>query len=450
MNERQTFLCGAIARQRALILEVERYLWRHPETGFREWNSHRYLKEKMEKLGFSVTEAGNIPGFYADFDTGRPGPRVLAMAELDALLCPDHPEAVDGKAHACGHNGQCAALVGLAAALREPGAADGLFGSVRLMFVPAEELIELEYREDLRRAGTIRWRTGKPEFLSRGMMDGCDMAFLFHGICDDSVDFAARGGGNGCLTKSVVYRGKGSHAGAAPEKGINALYAAALGMQAVNAVRETFADKDHIRVHPILTEGGSSVNIIPERARLESYVRGASLQAILDASKKTDRALAGAAVSLGAQVEVCDRAGYTPLHNDPTMLSIVKRCMTAISPSRRVRVDPSAWNAGSTDIGDLSAVMPVVHPYAAGASGSGHGTDYRIADPERACVNSAKCQLLFLDALLSDDAKEARRVIARAKPPYPSKEAFLTALDALQSDRSLVAYNGDGSVRISL
>ena len=111
MNERQQTLCEAVERQRPLILEVERTIWQHPETGYREWNTHRYLAEIFERLGYSLTPAGNIPGFYAEADTGREGPRVLVMAELDSLLNPDHPEASEGRVHACGHHAQCAALV---------------------------------------------------------------------------------------------------------------------------------------------------------------------------------------------------------------------------------------------------------------------------------------------------------------------------------------------------
>ena len=108
---------------------------------------------QFEKL----MEAGNIPGFYTDVDTGRPGPLVLVMGELDALICRTHPESdpETGAVHCCGHACQVAALLGLAAALKEPGVLEGLCGTIRLMAVPAEELIEVEYREQLRKDGII-------------------------------------------------------------------------------------------------------------------------------------------------------------------------------------------------------------------------------------------------------------------------------------------------------
>ena len=110
------------------ILDTFQYVWKNPETGYREWKTHRYLKAQFEELGYTVTEAGNIPGFYADIDTGRPGPTLAIFGEMDGLIIPDHPECdkETGAVHACGHALQVAALVGIAGALKEDGALDGL------------------------------------------------------------------------------------------------------------------------------------------------------------------------------------------------------------------------------------------------------------------------------------------------------------------------------------
>ena len=140
-----------VDKHREEILAAEDYIWRHPETGFREWKTTAYMQDVFEKAGYTLVKAGDIPGFYTDIETGRPGPKLLIMAELDALSAPNHAQAVDGCAHACGHHAQCAAMAGIALALKEPGALDGLSGSVRLMCVPAEELIELDFRDGLPR-----------------------------------------------------------------------------------------------------------------------------------------------------------------------------------------------------------------------------------------------------------------------------------------------------------
>src|SRR3989441_3575002 len=125
---------------------------------------------------------------------------------------------------------------------------------------------------------------------------------------------------NGCIVKTVRYIGRASHAGGAPHLGINALYAASIGLAAINAIRETFRDEDSIRVHPIITHGGSQVNVIPGEVRLETYVRGRTVEAILDANVKVDRALRAGALALGAQVEIETLPGYMPMRCDPLMV----------------------------------------------------------------------------------------------------------------------------------
>lgn len=431
-----------VTRHRDEILSAERYIWQHPETGFHEWNTSAYLEGLFESAGYSLCRAGDIPGFYTDIDTGRPGPKVLILAELDALCAPNHQQAVNGCAHACGHHAQCAALLGVALALREPGALDGLSGSVRLMAVPAEEMIEIEYRESLRKQGVIRYLGGKAELMYRGFMDGVDIAYLFHTGTSAERSFTLGSGSNGCIIKTVTYRGVAAHAGGHPHLGINALYAAVGGLNSINAIRETLRDEDHIRIHPIMTEAGTAVNIIPDRAVLSSYVRGASMESIADASRKFDRAVAAGALAIGATVHVSDRPAFAPLINDPTLSEIGLRCMRMLVEDSEV--DPhEPWSTGSTDMGDLSCLMPVIHPNVSGASGVCHGDDFAVTDPEKACVVSAECQYLLLRELLKDDAAEAKRVLANFHPRYASKEEYFAAIDGYLSERELIAYDGD-------
>lgn len=430
-----------ITQHRAEILAAERYIWQHPETGFREWNTAAYLETEFETAGYSLRRAGDIPGFYADIDTGRPGPMVLILAELDALRAPNHPQAVNGCAHACGHHAQCAALLGVALALQEPGALDGLSGSVRLMAVPAEEMIEIEYRESLRQMGKIRYLGGKAELLYRGFMDGVDLAYLFHTGTSQDWLFTLGSGSNGCITKTITYHGIPAHAGGQPHLGVNALYAAVGGLNSVNALRETFRDEDHIRIHPIMTDGGSAVNIIPDRAVLSSYVRAASMESIADASHKFNRAIASGALAIGATVHVSDRPAFAPLINDRTLSEIGLRCMRTLVGDSKVNPH-EGWSTGSTDMGDLSCLMPVIHPNVSGACGVCHGDNFAITDPEKACVLSAECQYLLLRELLRDDAAEAKRVLADFRPRYASKEEYFAAIDSYLAERELVTYDG--------
>ena len=140
---------------RDLIIDAQNYIWANAETGYREEKTSKYLEDAFEKLGYELTKAGNIPGFYTVLDTGRPGPVVLVLGELDSLICYDHPDSnpETGAVHCCGHSAQCAALLGLAAALKEPGVTDTMCGKIKLCAVPAEELIEIGYRSELIKEG---------------------------------------------------------------------------------------------------------------------------------------------------------------------------------------------------------------------------------------------------------------------------------------------------------
>lgn len=442
----QTIL-AAVEKHRSQILEAERFLWQHPETGYREVVSSRYMQEQFEALGYQLVLAGDIPGFYTVLDTGRPGPEILVMGELDSLICPNHPEAdpKTGYVHACGHHAQCAALLGIAAALKEPGVCDKLCGRIRLCAVPAEELIEIGYRTELKKQGKIRYFGGKGEFLYRGYFDGVDIAFMVH----SASSFSARAGSVGCLAKTVHYKGRSAHAGGNPGGGINALYAATQGLSAANAVRETFPEADIIRFHPIITHGGEAVNAIPELVTAEAYVRGSSFEAIKRANRRINQALCGGALSLGANVEILDMPGYAPLKNDPGMIQLAQDAAALAIPEEDFQVS-SSISSGSTDMGELCGLMPVIHPYAGGTQGTSHGADYYIADPERACVKSAKWQLGMLLLLLENGGQRAKAILDAFQPAFASREEYFAYIDALNSSGDRITYREDGSAEVHL
>lgn len=438
---------NAVEKHRRLILDAEKAIWRTPETGYREYKTSAYLAGKFEALGYKLTYADGIPGFYTVIDTNKPGPEILIFAELDSIICPEHSDAdpETGAVHSCGHNAQCATLIGIAAALKEDGALDGLSGRIRLCAVPAEELLEIEYRTTLKRSGKIKYLGGKSEFLSRGYLDGVDMAFMVH----TATAFSVVLGEVGCVTKNIIYKGRASHAGGAPWGGINALYAASCGINAVNAIRETFKDTDCVRVHPIITSGGAMVNAIPERAVLESYVRGKTYEVITETNTKVNRALIGAALSLGANIEIIDTPGYAPLVNDKGMISAARDAAELIIPDESFEFF-DRYSTGSTDMGDISCIMPTVHLYARGSKGKPHGNDYEICDPDAACVKSAKWQLAIIRLLLENEAERAKKIIADFKPRFSSKQEFLEYQDSLNSSGDRIDYAEDGIAKIRL
>lgn len=440
-------LLNAVDKHRKLILDTERYVWKNPETGFKEYKTSKYMQETFESLGYELTLAGDIPGFYTVVDTKKPGPTVLVLGELDSVICPQHPECdpETGAVHSCGHNAQCAALVGIAAALKEPGVLDDLCGKIKLCAVPAEELLEIEFRSELKKKGIIKYFGGKGEFLSRGYFDDVDLGFMVH----TGADFAVRNGMVGCMAKTITYKGKASHAGGSPWCGINALYAAANGLNAINAIRETFQEKDIIRVHPIMTEGGAMVNAIPATARLESYVRGKTFDGIIDANKRVNRALAGAALSLGANVDITDFPGYAPVTYDKNLIEVAKEAMALALPEEKF-THYDMTSSGSSDMGELCTVMPVIHPTAAGMKGTSHGSDYYIVDPEAACIKSAKMQLGMLYVLLKDNGVRARKIADDYEPMFKNKEEYMEYMDSLMNFGDRIEYTEDGNAKVRL
>ena len=118
------------------------------------------------------------------------------------------------------------------------------------------------------------------------------------------------------MVKQIRFLGRAAHAGGAPQRGINALNAAMIAMNAIAAQRETFWEKDTIRIHPIITKGGDAVSVVPAEVTMETFVRGGSLEAIVDANRKVDRCLRAGAMAVGAEVEIHTIPGYLPQRND--------------------------------------------------------------------------------------------------------------------------------------
>ena len=449
-NARRQLHLDNVEKHKDLTLAALDYLWKNPETGFREWKAHKYLWDAFVALGYAPVAAGNIPGFYADLDTGRPGPCVGVFGEMDALIVEGHPEcdAETGAVHSCGHCCQVAGLLGLAAALKEPGALDGLCGKIRLMAVPAEELIEVDFREQLRKDGVVEFYGGKTEFMRRGILNGVDLAMMCHSSTAAPHKGSVRGGSNGCITKQVTFLGRSAHAGGSPHKGINALYAANQGLNSINALRETFRDETHIRVHPIITCGGTVVNAIPEKVTMESYIRGKTMEDIREANNKVNRALAASAAALGAGVILCDRPGYFPrLHSRPFMELAVEAMEQVL---QGVTYAPDGWGTGCSDIGDVSAVMPTIHPYIGGCIGTEHGDNYAVADGDAACVDMARVQSLILELLLENDAVRAKEIVAEFQPTCGSIAEYLDYTGSLILDREAVKYDEKGNVLLNL
>src|SRR5215216_2734771 len=273
--------CRTVDAHASELESLARQIFAQPELGFKEHRTAGLVHDWFDRLGLAHRDAIALTGTRADLTCGGPGPTVAILGELDSLLCWEHPErdARMGAVHACGHNAQIAMMLGAGLALRE--VAPELAGRVVLMAVPAEEYVELEERLAMREQGQLEFLGGKAEMVRLGAFDDVDIAMMVHATArPEDGDVAVGGTNNGMVAKFVRFLGCTSHAGGAPDQGINALSAARVAMAGIDAVRETFKDEDHIRVHPIVTRGGDVVNAIPADVRLELFCRGASAEAI--------------------------------------------------------------------------------------------------------------------------------------------------------------------------
>ena len=423
------------------IIHIGQEIYRTPETGFKEFKTQAFVQACYKKWGITYTSLEEYPAIKVTLDTGRPGPGLAIVGELDAIICREHPDAdpKTGAVHACGHNAQIAAMMGALKAFSETGAWRQLWGKLHFIAVPAEEYIEVAYRMDLRRQGVIRYLGGKPELLWRGFFDDVDLCISIHSTTDQEKKIKLGSSLNGCLVKSMRFTGRAAHAGSAPEQGINALYAASLALSAINAIRETFRDEECIRVHPIITKGGDIVNVIPSDVRMETFVRGRRLEDMMKASIRVDRALVGAAYALGAKVEIEDLPGYMPASYDAGLADLGLLVGGRLVGEDQVTVD--AHDTGSTDWGDLSKLMPVLETYVGGMEGTAHGADYGLKDPETAFVLPAKYLALMAAELMEEEAAAARQILEAYQPTFTSKEAYFRHMDQLFRTRVLPEEN---------
>lgn len=409
LSEVKKAVLAAIDQNREEIIAIGNYVWQNPEPGYQEVKTARKAAAVLRSLGLSVREKLGLTGLRADLDSGRPGPVVALLGEMDSLILPSHPDADQktGAVHACGHNCHITAMLGAAIGLCKAQAAEDLAGKIAFIANSAEECIEFAYRLQLMAKKKILAIGGKSDQILRGVFRDVDMAIMNH--VGGSVNYSANGH-NGFLVKNVTFHGKSCHA-AWPAQGVNALNAATLAQNAIAMLRETFTDSS-IRVHGIMTSGGDVVNIIPDNVRMEYMLRADDLVKIKNLSQQFDQAMLGAAMALGAKAEIVTTPGYMTMENDEALGEVFKNAVRHLHPDAIVNIN-TGFSTGSTDMGDVSHIMPAIHSSVPGTCGNAHGVDYRIADPDKAYIENAKILALMAVELLYDDAKKGRAVAAR-------------------------------------
>ena len=321
-------ITALVDERKTELTAIAEELYRSPETGLNEYKSAALLADKLAGEGFVLERglAGLATSFRASF--GAHGPAIAILAEMDAL-----PEI----GHACGHNIIAAAAVGSAIALRHvlpEGAA-----RIIVLGTPAEEL-----------------GIGKCELVKAGCFRDVDFAMMVHPSSKRQVFKMCLG-----LAKvHFTFFGKPSHAAAYPEEGINALDGAILTFNGINALRQHV--RQDVRVHGIITHGGVAPNIIPEKAACSFYVRADDLTEVERVKNKVIACARGAALAAGCRLEVVeDERVLAPLKINRAFSALYSRQLAFLELPESMA--PADRNKGSSDIGNVSQVVPTIHPH---------------------------------------------------------------------------------------
>lgn len=423
-EELKAALCAAIEKRLDDIRAIGMSIAEEPELGYKEVKTSAKVQEAFDRLGIAYETGFGVTGVKARLAGAGHRRTVALLGELDAIVCREHPmsDPVTGAAHCCGHNVQIANLLAVAMAVKDVDAMKYLGGDLVLFAVPAEEYVEIEYRNKLREEKKIEFLGGKAQIIAEGGFDDVDMALQMHvdPATHPEGNFQVGNTSNGFIGKLITYRGKAAHAAGAPDKGVNALNACMMGVMGVNAIRETFREEDCVRFHPIINSGGDLVNVIPDYVKMESYVRASNLPAMKDVNARINRALQAGAMALGAECDIHDLAGYLPMKPDENFRAVLRANAQKIFGAEFVTEGEHA--AGSTDMGDVSHLMPVVHPWVGCVSGVLHGANYRLTDEKTAFTKTPQVLAGTIVDLLWDDAAEAERICAAHKPELTKAE----------------------------
>lgn len=331
MSLRETIAAYA-DRQAAVYQQIALDIHANPEVSNYEFFACKRLSEQLGAEGFDVKVdvAGHRTGFTASYRSAKPGPVLVFLAEYDALA---------GLGHGCGHNlfGATSALA--ASALKQ--VIDQVGGEVRVYGTPGEEGGENG--------------SAKGSFVREGFLEDVDAALCVH---PGSNRHVLTSKSLGCAPVDIEFWGKSSHAASAPEKGINALDALIQVYNSINALRQHLTSD--VRIHGIIVDGGSAPNTVPDYAKAKFYLRAATAPVLDEVYRKVDNIVAGAALATGA------KGRMQPYQNrventipTPSFDAVYRREMEALGEEV---CDPKDEGNGSTDVGNISQVVPTIQP----------------------------------------------------------------------------------------
>ena len=323
----KTLVTSEIDARYQQLRELSLKIHSAPELGFHEFKAATWLTQYLEENGFSI-ERGicELPTAFRG-SYGEEKPAIAILAEYDAL---------PGLGHACGHNliAACAAGAGVAS----KAAIDRLGGSILVIGTPAEELYG-----------------GKAIMAERDGFNNLDVAMMVHLGAYDAATIQALA----CITLDVEFFGKAAHAAARPEVGINALEAMLQSFTAINSLRQHI--KDTARIHGIITDGGQAANIVPDHSAGNFIVRAENDTYLDELKQKVLNCFIAAATASGARLEYkWGNVSYAPMRNNLTLARLFTRNMQSLGHKMKLR-DPSK-SFGSTDMGNVSQLVPGIHP----------------------------------------------------------------------------------------
>jgi amidohydrolase len=355
----KTSVIGEIDARRQQLGELSLKIHANPEIAFQEVKSSTWLTEYLKENGFSIEQGicGLSTAFRASYGQGKPA--IAILAEYDAL-----PKL----GHACGHNIIATSAVGAGIAAKL--AVDSFGGTILVIGTPGEEM-----------------KGGKVFMVDRGAFDGVEVAMMMH----PGVRNTATIRGLACQSLEVEFFGKSAHAAARPAEGINALEAMIQSFTAINSLRQHI--KSSARIHGIITDGGEAANVVPAHSAGYFIVRAEDDDYLDELKKKVINCFTGAATASGARLEYkWGEVRYSSLRNNLTLAQLFRRNIQSLG--RKMPLSDPRVSFGSTDMGNVSQLVPGIHPMIAIAPVNvlGHSPEFASA------AASEKGTLGLLDA----------------------------------------------------
>lgn len=399
------------------ILEMGRELFDCPEPGFKEVKSAEILTSFFVKEGIAVQNQIALTGVKATI--GKPGGYHIALvADMDALYVNDE----NGRYpfHSCGHSIQTTVMAWVLKLLKDLEIPEQTGGRISFIATPAEEFIDLDYRRELQKQGKIRYFSGKQNMIAQGIFDDVDCVITMHINGDTGTLFDIGSTLAGFMEKKVVFHGRASHSGVAPHLGRNALHGATLCMTALSFLKDQFAKEDGVCIPPVLTSSSGTVNVVPDEAVLESYIRANTLEALLTAGKKFDQCARACAEALDLTCTIEDQTGYMPLAQSDEINQIIYQQMQKICPDEKIV--KNVISGASGDVGDMGYLLPTVQFGFSGMKGRIHSGDFQITDQENAYIHTAQVVLGTVAEILSKKEMQIHRTDYQERKEFYLKQ----------------------------